>query len=188
MFRLLMLAAGAALTFLVASGGGANRPAHAQVIEYQRESAGSSVVVDRVLDGDTVVIRGWSQRVRLANIDAPEMSHGYGRPGQPFSVQSSKWLTEQLEGKSGVTVRCVDEDRYGRRVCDFYRNGEHVNKAAVRAGIAWANTASTRYLRDKTVLAAQEEARAARRGIWTQASPVPPWQWRKECWEKHMCS
>ena len=146
MFRLLMLAAGAALTFLVASGGGANRPAHAQVIEYQREAAGSSVVVDRVLDGDTVVIRGWSQRVRLANIDAPEMSHGYGRPGQPFSVQSSKWLNEQLEGKSGVTVRCVDEDRYGRRVCDFYRNGEHVNKAAVRAGIAWANTASTRYV------------------------------------------
>ncbi len=188
MFKRLMFAAGAALTFFIAFGGGANQRAHGQVLELQPNAPGSSVVVDRVLDGDTVIVRGWSQRVRLANIDAPEMSHGYGRPGQPYSVQSSKWLAEQLEGKSGVTVKCVDKDRYGRRVCDFFRNGEHVNKAAVRAGIAWANTASARYLRDKSVLAAQEEARAARRGIWTQPSPTPPWQWRRECWDKGACS
>ena len=113
MLKRLMFAAGAALTFFIASGGGANQRAHGQVLELQSSAPGSSVVVDRVLDGDTVIVRGWSQRVRLANIDAPEMSHGYGRPGQPYSVQSSKWLTEQLEGKSGVTVKCVDEDRYG---------------------------------------------------------------------------
>ncbi len=188
MFKLLMLAAGAALTFLVAAGGGANKPAHAQVLEFQDATPGSTVVVDRVLDGDTVILRGSSQRIRLANIDAPEMSHGYGRPGQPYSVQASRWLAQQLEGKPGVTMKCVDEDRYGRRVCNFYRDGEHVNKAAVRAGVAWANTSNPRYLRDKTVLTAQEEARAARRGIWAEPLPIAPWNWRRECWEKHLCS
>lgn len=188
MFKILTLAAGAALTFLVAAGGGGNRTAQAQVMEVQPPAAGSFVVVEHVLDGDTVIVRGSKQPIRLASIDAPEKSHGYGRPGQPYSVQSSNWLTQQLEGKPGVTMRCVDEDRYGRRVCNFYRDGEHVNKAAVLAGVAWANTSNARYLRDKTVLTAQEQARAARRGIWAEPAPVPPWLWRRECWEKHVCS
>ncbi len=174
--------------FFIAAAGGAKQSAHSQVLELQQAGPGSAVVVERVLDGDTVVVRGWKERVRLANIDAPEMSHGYGRPGQPFSVQSGKWLAAQLEGKPGVTVRCVDEDRYGRRVCDFFRNGEHINKAAARNGFAWANTASARYLRDKSVLAAQEEARGARRGLWAEPSPTPPWQWRRDCWDKGACS
>ena len=147
-------------------------------------NAAVEVRVDSVLDGDTVIVHGWKQRVRLANIDAPEMSHGYGKPGQPFSVQSRDWLTRELEGKPGVTVKCVDEDRYGRAVCDFFKNGVHVNKELARAGLAWANTANARYLRDRTVLDAQHEAQGARKGWWTQASPVAPWDWRHTCWER----
>ncbi len=149
---------------------------------------GESVVISRVMDGDTVSVRGWRERVRLANIDAPEMSHGYAKPGQPFSVQATKWMTEQVEGKDGVTLRCVDQDRYGRKVCDLFLKGRHVNKELVRAGLAWANTANPRYLRDRSVLAAQEEAQAAQRGLWSQQKPVPPWQWRHSCWEAQNCA
>jgi endonuclease YncB( thermonuclease family) len=144
----------------------------------------AGVFVESVLDGDTVAIRGWRERVRLANIDAPEMSHGYGKPGQPYAVQATKWLTSAVEGKSGVTIHCVDEDRYGRKVCELFKDGTSLNKELVRVGLAWANTANRRYLRDRTVLDAQIEAREARRGLWSQPNPTPPWEWRHGCWER----
>ncbi len=145
------------------------------------------VVVEHVLDGDTVVIRGWKQRVRLANIDAPEMSHGHGKPGQPYSVQATRWLTDRVQLQVGVTIRCVDEDRYQRPVCNLYKGGTHVNKELVLAGLAWANTANPRYLRDRNVLNAQLEARDARRGLWGEPGATEPWRWRHECWERKAC-
>jgi micrococcal nuclease len=125
--------------------------------------------------------------VRLANVDAPEMSHGHGKPGQPYSVQSMRWLANQLEGQAGITVVCPDQDRYGRKVCDFYKGGRHVNKELVRVGLAWANTANPRYLRDRTVLDAQAQAQAARSGLWAEGKPVEPWNWRHECWGRGAC-
>lgn len=150
-------------------------------------TAEDRTTIERVLDGDTVIARGIRERVRLANIDAPEMSHGYGQPGQPYSVQSTNWLTKKVEGKQ-VTMRCVDRDHYGRAICDLYLGGEHVNREMARAGMAWANTASARFLRDKSVLAAQREAQAERRGLWSAFhAPVPPWRWRKDCWQGRDC-
>jgi len=137
------------------------------------------VIVDSVLDGDTVVVRGWTQRVRLANLDAPEMSHRGGKPGQPYGRQARDWLAAQVQGQAGVTAACHGEDRYGRAICDFYRQGVHVNKQLVRIGLAWANTANKRYLRDRSVLDAQHEAQAARRGLWSQPGAAPPWEWRR---------
>ena len=161
------------------------QPHQVQAAAHARDS---DVFVDEVLDGDTVIVRGWRERVRLANIDAPERSHGRGRPGQPYSVQATKWLSDRLKRASGVSAKCVDQDRYGRRVCDFYRDGAHVNKELVLHGLAWANTANPRYLRDKSVLAAQQEAQAAKRGLWADRQPIVPWNWRHECWEKLACS
>lgn len=149
-------------------------------------AGGETAVVERVLDGDTVILRGWRERVRLANIDAPEMAHGHRQPGQPFSVQSTKWLTRKVQGKP-VAVRCVDEDHYGRQICNLYLQGEHVNRELVRAGLAWANTASARYLRDKSILAVQREAQEQRHGLWVDGQPVAPWKWRKECWRGGVC-
>lgn len=186
MIRKLILAAlGAAAVHLV---GAPHVVAHARnlVDRHSAEASGQAAVVERVLDGDTVILKGSRDRVRLANIDAPEMSHGYGRPGQPFAAQAMKWMERKVEGKR-VALTCPDEDRYGRRVCVLYLDGEDVNRSLVRAGLAWANTAHPRYLRDKTVLDAQRDAQAAHLGIWSQARPTPPWEWRRQCWEKASC-
>lgn len=37
-----------------------------------------------------------------------------------------------------------------------------------------------RYATDRTLYAIQDEARAARRGLWSDAAPVPPWEWRAQ--------
>lgn len=146
-----------------------------------------------ILDGDTLVLLTDDRRrltVRLASIDAPEGSHTdrhRGRVGQPFSANSRSFLQSLVKGRD-VLARCVDLDRYDRSVCEIFVDGASVNVEMVKAGWAWANLASNgRYLRDRSLPSVQESARAARRGIWAGLHPVPPWEWRKRCWEMGDC-
>lgn len=151
------------------------------------EGEKQDVVIERVLDGDTVAIQGWRQHARLANIDAPELSHGYSRPGQPFSIVASKGLGDLLAKGAAVSVQCPDVDRYQRPVCTLYKGDVNVNRQMVVQGLAWANTSNLRYLRDKSLVVDQEQAKQARRGLWADANPVQPWAWRSDCWIKKIC-
>jgi hypothetical protein len=45
----------------------------------------------------------------------------------------------------------------------------------VREGAAWVYR---KYSKDRALLEAEENARRARRGLWGQANPTPPWEWR----------
>lgn len=45
----------------------------------------------------------------------------------------------------------------------------------IDAGLAWHYT---RYSDDADLAAAERAARAARRGLWADPEPVPPWEWR----------
>lgn len=151
---------------------------------------GRAVYVD---DGDTVVLltQGHEKvKVRLASIDAPESAHTQhekGRVGQPFSSNSRDYLESLIKGRD-VDARCFDTDRYGRRVCDLFVDQRSVNAAMVKAGLAWANQANGgRYLRDHSLLALEAAARSARIGLWAGSRPVPPWTWRRSCWEQGDC-
>jgi endonuclease YncB( thermonuclease family) len=173
----LILAALAATVFHSCAAQNAAAPAQAPA---------DAAPIAGVIDGDTVILKGSRDRVRLADVDAPEMGHGHGRPSQPFAARATGWLRQKVQGRR-VTLHCPDQDKYGRRVCVVFLDGENVNQALVRAGLAWANTAQPRYLRDKTLLDAQRDAQAARAGLWAQARPTPPWEWRWKCWEKAVC-
>jgi endonuclease YncB( thermonuclease family) len=74
-------------------------------------------------------------------------------------------------------VRVRGRDRYGRTIGDvFLPDGRHLNQELVRAGYAWWYR---RYSADQRLAALEGEARAARRGLWTDPNPQPPWEWRK---------
>ena len=48
----------------------------------------------------------------------------------------------------------------------------------VRAGLAWWYR---QYVPKDTLLAELEaEARATKRGLWSDPAPVPPWEWRNQ--------
>lgn len=152
---------------------------------------GRIVYVD---DGDTVVLLTAANdqvKVRLASIDAPESSHTKkerGRIGQPFSANAKRHLEQLVKGRS-VNAQCHDIDRYGRSVCTLaVGRGMDVNREMVRAGWAWAYTASGgRYMRDPDLPQLQAQAQAARRGLWAGSNPVPPWEWRRQCWQAGSC-
>jgi endonuclease YncB( thermonuclease family) len=131
-----------------------------------------SARVVSISDGDTLtVLRDHRQiRVRLHGIDAPET-------GQDFGSRAKQLASSLAFGKT-VTVRVRDTDRYGRTVADvILPDGRSLNREMVREGMAWWYR---RYAPDDAELARLEsEAKAAKRGLWGQPNPIPPWSWRR---------
>ena len=137
--------------------------------------AGSAVAADlrvvRVSDGDTFTGLDAENRqikVRLHGIDAPEAK-------QAFGTVARKALADLIAEKT-VSVEEVDRDRYGRVVGRVTVGGKLVNAEMVRAGMAWRYVQFDRQNEFGTL---EEDARRHRRGLWADAHPVAPWEWRK---------
>ncbi|WP_366520987.1 thermonuclease family protein [uncultured Desulfovibrio sp.] len=58
-------------------------------------------------------------------------------------------------------------------------DGCTLQAALVGAGLAWVDDRFCRSPECDNLRQAQSRARAARRGLWADDAPVPPWQWRK---------
>lgn len=145
--------------------------------------------VVQVSDGDTIniLIDRETHRIRLASIDAPETSHGSARPGQPFGEASRKNLAEYVAGKT-LTLTCYEKDRYGRDVCDVPVGETTANRLQVEKGMAWANQqGGGKYLRDRSLIELEKQARAQKLGLWAEPNAVAPWVWRDVCWQKQKC-
>ena len=125
-----------------------------------------------VSDGDTITVlqNRTPIKVRLHGIDCPEI-------GQDFGSRAKAFTSELVFGQV-VKVVPRDTDRYGRTVADIIlADGRILNHELVRAGLAWWYR---KYAPDIGTLAELEAAaRDAKRGLWSQPNPVPPWEWRK---------
>jgi endonuclease YncB( thermonuclease family) len=123
-----------------------------------------------VLDGDSFVgtIDGREVRVRLFAVDAPE-----GR--QAFGDQARSCLRDRLKGV--LEVEPHDTDKFDRIVAVVYADGQDVNRRLVEDGCAWWFRSFAPH--DDGLRDAEARAKAARRGLWANASPEPPWVWRK---------
>jgi len=136
--------------------------------------------VTRVADGDTLTLvtrEGTKLKVRLYGIDAPEIRHKE-LPGQPYGKEARAALAELALGRR-VTVEIVDIDTHKRMVGIVRRSGEDINLAMVRSGYAWAYR---RYLSApyaSEYIAAEKEARSKRLGLWKEANPDPPWNFKR---------
>lgn len=133
-------------------------------------------VVIVVIDGDTVLFKPdyYAARsraflkLRLADIDAPEKDQS---GGDAATRALSAMVLKQL-----VEIRTVGADAYGRTIAQLQLGALQVNMEMVRLGQAWVATRA----RDNIALeAALGEARHAKRGIWAEAEPTPPWVWRR---------
>lgn len=123
-----------------------------------------------VSDGDTITVLSESRqqvKCRLYGIDAPEKSQAFG--------QASKQSLSDLVYRRVVDVQVLDTDRYGRSICRIHAEGRDVNREQVARGMAWMYR---RYTSDTAYAQAEDAARAKRLGLWQDANPVPPWDYR----------
>ena len=160
-YRLPLLAAASA-AFLLASV-----PVNAKLIEAH---------VIHVADGDTVTVtaNGEKHRIRLRGIDAPEKDQAYGQ-------QSKKALAWLIDGKD-VVIDYSEKDRYGRIVGSIAVGNVDAGLYMLEGGNAWAyRNYLNKLSRDwqRAYVAAEQQARANRRGLWQTADPTPPWDYRK---------
>lgn len=134
----------------------------------------ANVISARVIgitDGDTIKVLNPANVqliIRLAEVDAPEHH-------QAFGERSKQNLSLICYGKQ-ASIEVVDVDRYERLVGRVMCEGVNANKAQVRSGMAWVYR---KYLRDASLIDLENEARANHRGLWADARPIPPWEWRR---------
>jgi micrococcal nuclease len=125
--------------------------------------------VERVVDGDTIIVRvgGRRERLRYIGMDTPETKHPR-KEVQPFGPEADA-ANRRLVG--GQTVRLVFDaqarDKYGRLLAYVYLDdGTFVNAELVRLGLARVMTIPPNVRHAEEFVRLQRQARAAGRGMW----------------------
>jgi endonuclease YncB( thermonuclease family) len=138
------------------------------LLGYTEQFTGKVVGIS---DGDTLSVLREEKavKVRLHGVDTPEKAQAFGTRAQQF--------TSDLVFQHEVTIIVRDTDRYGRLVGDvLLPDGRSLNQELVWASMTWW---SRPYAPKDTAFAQLEaDARAAKRELWAEAHPIPPWAWR----------
>ena len=155
----------AALLVTACSSAGANKPAAVS-------AGGGAATVERVVDGDTIIVHigGRRERVRFIGMDTPE-SVKPNTPVQCFAIAASNRTKSLLP--PGTAVRLVGDveqrDKYKRLLAYVYRARDNlfVNLSLVRDGYAQPYTFQPNVAHTNEFVAAAAEARNVGRGLWS---------------------
>lgn len=132
--------------------------------------------VVHIADGDTITVLDVEKvqhKIRLAGIDAPEKKQAFG--------QRSKESLSELAYDKTVTVETSKRDRYEREIGKVLVNGQDVNPVQIERGMAWFYR---QYQREQApddrrlYEAAEDAAKGAKQGLWRDAEPMAPWEYR----------
>jgi len=129
-------------------------------------------VVERVVDGDTVVVEvgGARERLRLVGVDTPETV----RPGAPvdcYGPEASAWTTDALPAGAMVWLEADDSqgdrDRYDRLLRYVWTDsGTLVNRELIVQGLGREDTYDAAYRYQDDFRAVERTAEAQRTGLW----------------------
>jgi micrococcal nuclease len=128
-------------------------------------------IVTHVTDGDSLWVReggGPPREVRLQGIDAPEICQVGGRAAR--DALAAAVVQRQ------VLVQTRARDRYQRMVARVFLGSRDVGEWLVASGHAWSGGYRGR---GGPYAVQQERAMSARRGLWADASPMPPREFRR---------
>jgi micrococcal nuclease len=143
--------------------------------------------VVKVVDGDTLLVvplKGKNaSRVRLFSVDCPELDQPSGREARRATIRLARGNRVQVAPKDG-------DKRTKLVIAEVTVGGVSLAESLLNSGFAW-------HLRGPApgpeLAKIQEEAKAAKRGLWAaKDEPVPPWKWRERqkegvnpaCYEK----
>ena len=125
-----------------------------------------------VTDGDTVRGKYDNEliKIRLAEIDAPELKQAFGIE----SKNCLKKLIKQSDGK--VFFKFKEKDRYKRHVGWLYSENIDINLEMIKRGCAWVYD---RYAERKVLFKLQNLAKKNKLGLWKNANAIKPSDWRR---------
>lgn len=130
-----------------------------------------------VSDGDTVTLLTQNKqqvKIRVQGIDAPERAQAFG--------QVARQAMAKTVFQKNVEARCPSTDRYGRKICTIHVNGVDAGLQLLNQGLAWHYKQYEREQPEQDRVAyayAEEMARSRRAGLWSDANPQAPWDFRR---------
>lgn len=126
-----------------------------------------------IKDGDTVVVLDSLNNqttLRLAEVDTPEKS-------QAFGTKAKQFTSDQIYLKT-IKYIVTDTDRYGRSIAMIYydEDNKYLSAEIIKAGMGWHYK---RYSTSKELALYEVEAKETKKGLWVDANPIEPSEWRK---------
>jgi micrococcal nuclease len=124
-----------------------------------------------IKDGDTILVLYGKEniKIRLHQIDCPELGQDFGRKAKDF--------TSDLCFGKDVKVIVKGKDYFGRTLADIILPDQRIlNQELVKKGMAWH---FKKYSKDKVLENLEEKARKTKTGLWSSSKPLPPWEFRK---------
>lgn len=154
---------------VLAGEDGLGVPAEAQSARVEKIVDGDTIRV--VVDQDGSLARGREHKIRILEIDAPEVGTPE-RPEECGASEATRFAQEQL--RLGSTVYLLadreDVDGFGRFLRYVWNStGEFYNEKAVAHGHARAVLFRPNDLYIDRMRAAEKQAKSARVGIWSAA-------------------
>jgi micrococcal nuclease len=127
--------------------------------------------VERVVDGDTIILKGGG-KVRYLGMDAPEMA----REGRPEEFLASEAQAENARLVHNQKLRLEFDleryDQYGRLLAYlFLPDGRMVNAELVRRGLARVYLIPPNLHYQATLVDCQRQAILAHQGLWHSPPP-----------------
>ena len=144
-------------------------------------------LVLEVIDGDTLKIDGIDESGKPKGKPATYGIRGMAVPAldQPFGKQALDRLKELVEGKKVIWNGPFPRlHKKGHALHFRTENGKSLALQMISEGLAWVvegelekpKSADPKKLTPEA--AAEREAREAKRGLWADKDPMPPWEWR----------
>jgi micrococcal nuclease len=127
-----------------------------------------------VLDGDTIEVlhEKKTQRIRLYGIDCPEKWQSFG--------EKAKQATSSLLFGKDVRIETHGRDKHRRTLGTVFQGEVNVNQTLVREGWCWWFSKYSKYVpKDQVLKQFEQEAKDAKKGLWADPNPVPPWLYRR---------
>lgn len=127
-----------------------------------------TVQVRHVLDGDTFILAD-GRHVRLIGVNTPELGKD-GVPDQPLAERARNRLSRLVKGQRvSLSYEHERQDHYGRWLVHArLADGGSVEEILLREGLAWAVAIPPNVGQLNILLKAENEARAAGRGVWSE--------------------
>jgi endonuclease YncB( thermonuclease family) len=137
---------------------------HAMAADFKGE-------VIRILDGDTIEVlhEKKPERIRLYGIDCPEKGQAFG--------QKAKQATSSLLFGKEVKIESHGRNKHRRTLGTVFDGDLNVNQELVKEGWCWWFRKFVP--KDQTLKQLEQEAKEAKKGLWTDPNPVPPWLYRR---------
>ena len=98
------------------------------------------------------------------------------KPSAELATQDNYFQTVRYGWNSQTPISILTSFDQLHVLGRVFCGGIDANAEQVRRGMAWV---FDRYVKDRSLYPLQDEAKAARRGLWADKAPVAPWEWRK---------